>query len=373
MNFEDDVVMKRVLCIVSSLNAGGAETFLMKLYRTFDLNEYQMDFVVNVEGIYDSEVKQRGGKVYTTPLRTNHPLKSFWALKNVVSKGEYNFVLKLCDTPIGLVDIIAAKLGGATKVGVRSCNASADIGFAKRMLCAVMRPLFNWMLNYKIAPSELAARFTFGDKEFEKGNVQLLHNGINLDEYRFDEAGRVRIRSEFSLDRPFVVGHIGRFSKQKNHAFLLSVFREIVKRRNDAVLMLVGSGELENNIKSLVKEYDILDRVIFTGTRSDVPALLSAMDVFVFPSFFEGMPNTVIEAQACGLPCVISDSITQEAQLTGLVSYLSLKEDAAKWADVALSQSRTTNDKITEEIASAGYSIDQVTNRFCEIVFEGKT
>lgn len=372
MNFGDNEQMKRVLCIVSSLNAGGAETFLMKLYRTFDPNEYQMDFVVNAEGIYDSEVKQRGGVIYTTPLRTEHPMKSFWALKYVVSKGNYKYVLKLCDTPIGVIDVIAAKLGGATRVGVRSCNASANMGLAKRTFCNAVRPLFNHLLDYKIAPSELAARFTFGEKTVDRGGVQLLHNGINLDEYRFDEARRVRIRTEFSLDRSFVVGHIGRFSKQKNHAFLLSVFKEIVKRRNDAVLMLVGSGELENNIKSLAKEYGVLDRVIFTGIRSDVPALLSAMDVFVFPSFFEGMPNTVIEAQACGLPCVISDSITQEARITGLVSYLSLKEDAAKWADVALSQRRTMNDEITEEIASAGYSIDQVANRFCEIVFEGK-
>ena len=295
--------MKRVLCIVSSLNAGGAETFLMKLYRTFDLNEYQMDFVVNAEGIYDSEVKQRGGKVYTTPLRTEHPMESFWALKNVVSKGNYKYVLKLCDTPIGVIDVIAAKLGGAMRVGVRSCNASANMGLAKRTFCNAVRPLFNHLLDYKIAPSELAARYTFGNHEFEEGNVKIINNGIQFENYKFDETKRNDVRKQYGIEKAFVVGHIGRFAQQKNHAFLIKVFAEFLKLNNHAVLLLVGSGELEDMVRNQAIECAVEDRVVFAGVQMDVQAYLSAMDCFLLPSFFEGLPNTVVEAQANGLNC----------------------------------------------------------------------
>ncbi|MDY2911190.1 MAG: hypothetical protein SOT58_03940 [Agathobacter sp.] len=139
--------MKRVLCIVSSLNTGGAETFLMKLYRTFDRERYQMDFVVNEVGIYDEEVKNLGGKIYTTPLRTKHPINSFLALKRIVKENKYEYVLKLCDTPIGVIDVLAAKLGGARRVGVRSCNASANIGVLKRTVCFMLRPLLNALME----------------------------------------------------------------------------------------------------------------------------------------------------------------------------------------------------------------------------------
>lgn len=365
--------MKRVLCIVSSLNTGGAETFLMKLYRTFDRNSYQMDFVVNEAGIYDEEVKNLGGKIYTTPLRTKHPINSFFALKRIVKENKYEYVLKLCDTPIGVIDVLAAKLGGARRVGVRSCNASANIGKPRKAFCFVLRPLLNSISDYKVAPSELAARFTFGDREVDEGNVQLLHNGIDIKKYQFDKKQRECIRKQYSVDEDtFLVGHIGRFSKQKNHAFLIEVFKEIVRKRTDSVLLLVGSGELEYQIKNIAKQYGLLDKVIFTGVRSDIPALLSAMDVFVFPSFYEGMPNTVIEAQANGLPCVISDAITREAGITKSVTFIALKEDADKWADKALAQKRASVEESRKVMITAGYSINDVVNRFCEIIFESK-
>lgn len=365
--------MKRVLCIVSSLNTGGAETFLMKLYRTFDRNSYQMDFVVNEAGIYDEEVKNLGGKIYTTPLRTKHPINSFFALKRIVKENKYEYVLKLCDTPIGIVDVLATKLGGARRVGVRSCNASANIGMFRKVACYVLRPLLNKISDYKLAPSELAARFTFGDKEVDKGKVQLLHNGIDINAYQFSKEQRDEIRRLYSIDKDtFVVGHIGRFSKQKNHIFLIEVFSEIIKKRTDSVLLLVGCGELEKQIKDITEKYGLLDKVVFTGVRSDIPALLSAMDVFVFPSFYEGMPNTVIEAQTNGLPCVISDTITQEAGITKSVTFISLKEDAEKWAEKVVVQNRISVEESEKALSSAGYSIDDVSNRFCEIVFESK-
>ena len=187
-----------------------------------------------------------------------------------------------------------------------------------------------------------------------------LHNGVDLKMYHYDEEGRGRIREEFSLDGKLVVGHVGRFHEQKNHRFLLEVFREIRKRRDDAVLLLVGVGTLEVDVRRRVKELDLENVVIFAGQRFDVPQLLSAMDVFVFPSFHEGMPNTVIEAQATGLPCVIADTITAEADITGLVTYLPLEETAEHWAQTALNRVTEQRRDTAGDFLERGYDIESV-------------
>lgn len=363
--------MKRVLCIVSSLNTGGAETFLMKLYRTFDRDSYQMDFVVNEAGIYDEEVKKLGGKIYTTPLRTKHPINSFLALKRIVKENKYEYVLKLCDTPIGVIDVLAAKLGGARRVGVRSCNASANIGVLKRTVCFMLRPLLNALSDYKLAPSELAGRYTFGDMEFDKGKVVLLNNGIDISCYEFDEQKRAKIRSDFGIDDKYVVGHIGRFVAQKNHIFLINVFSEIIKIRKDAVLLLIGCGELEEPIREMVNTIGIQDSVIFAGTQLDVQGFLSTMDIFVLPSLYEGLPNTVVEAQANGLPCVLSDTITNDVKILESLVFLDLATTPECWAKeiCALQKERTSIDVIRPIYYERHFDIDSVKESFIKNVF----
>lgn len=363
--------MKRVLCIVSSLNTGGAETFLMKLYRTFNRDSYQMDFVVNEAGIYDEEVKNLGGKIYTTPLRTKHPINSFLALKRIVKENKYEYVLKLCDTPKGYFDLLASKLGGADRVCVRSCNASANIGRTEKVIYSLIRPLFNQIADVKIAPSRLAAEFTFGKNEVEKGKVHLLHNAINLKEYKFSSDGRNMVRSEFGVnDEDVLIGHIGRFNKQKNHHFLIEVFDEFKKKNRSAKLMLVGAGELQSEIYQVVKKKNLENSVIFTGIRTDIPNLLSAMDTFVFPSLYEGMPNTVIEAQAAGLPCVISNRITREVKLTDLVNFCDIDSGCVDWADVIEGCIIDCRESKESELRKAGYDINTEVSRFTKLIFE---
>lgn len=367
--------MKRVLCILANMNAGGAETFLMKIYRQLDRTKYQMDFCINVPNkcFYEDEIISLGGKIYRIPSKSESFQLYKKKLFEVVNSNGYKYVLRIASNGASFIDIKIAKMAGASVCAVRSSNSSDGKGLKVKIAHRLGRILYGKYVDVKIAPSDLAAIYTFGERAYKNGKVNILHNALDLDVYKYDSEGRKRIRAEFDIKESEVLcGHVGRFSPQKNHDFLIDIFYELCKERSNYKLLLVGNGELEEKIREKCADKGLQDKVIFTGVRSDVPALLSAMDVFVFPSFFEGMPNTVIEAQACGLPCVISDSITQEARLTGLVSYLSLKEDAAKWADAALSQSRTTKDEVTEKIASAGYSIDQVANRFCEIVFEGK-
>lgn len=361
--------MKRILCIVSSLDTGGAETFLMKIFRKLPC-DYKFDFVVSTEtGYYENEVRSLGGRIYRIPLRTKHPIASYQALVQIVRENKYQCVLKLCDTPIGVIDLLAAKRGGARQLCVRSCNAASSESTLRKVINGVLRPLLNRTATVKLAPSRLAAEYTFGKQEVDSGYVRFLNNAIDLNVYRFSESGRKRIRAEYGIeDTSFVVGHIGRFNKQKNHRFLIEIFREILNQRPGAKLLLVGNGELSEEVKRQVREYQTEDNVVFCGVRSDVPDLLSAMDVFLFPSLYEGMPNTVIEAQATGLPCVISDTITAEANITGLVNYLPLG-DADRWAEAVLHAVCPERMDTRDAFYEAKYDIESSAVAFVKAVF----
>ena len=362
--------MKRLLCILSSLDTGGAETFMMKIFRSLP-EDYKIDFIVSAKtGFYEKEVAELGGRIFRVPLRTKHPIKTFKAIYDVVKQNRYTHILKLCDTPIGLYDLLAAKMGGAKVLCVRSCNAGSSTSKLGAMVNDFLRAFFNYMADVKLAPSRLAAEFTFGKAEVETGKVKFIHNGVDLNVYKYDEENRRKVRSEFGItDEQLVVGHIGRFNQQKNHKFLIEVFAEVLKQKPDALLMLVGDGEKKSEIKEQIKSLGIEESVIFTGIRSDVPALLSAMDVFVFTSFYEGMPNTVIEAQATGLPCVIADTITEEAGITDLVVYLSLSVSPHEWANNVMASYKKGRIDTHNEFIKYAYDIDSVKEDFKEIVF----
>lgn len=363
--------MKRLLCIVGGLNQGGAETFLMKMLRTFDKTEYMMDFCVmsNEKGKYEDEIKALGGIIYHVVPKSKNPVKCFCNIKNIVKKHGYKSVIRVNEHSLSVIDLIAAKCGGAKKLIMRSSNA--DSGSKKqRILHKLFNSLPRTIPNVKIAPSTKAAVYTFGKKNVEKGKVAFLKNGLAIDEFTFNEEVRNKLRRELNLEGKFVIGHAGRFSAQKNHDFLIEIFYEISQNNENAVLLLVGTGEKQQEIIQKVKTLGIEEKVLFLGTRTDVPELLSAMDILLFPSFFEGMPNVVIEAQAAGLPCVISDSITREAAITELVKYISLEKNATEWAGAALSHSsKFVRRSYKQEFYNAGYTIESVVKNFIDLVF----
>lgn len=364
--------MKKVLCIVSSLDTGGAETFMMKIFRKLP-EQYSMDFVVSTnDGYYENEVIKLGGRIHRIPLRTKHPIRAFFELRSIVSENNYEYILKLCDTPIGLIDLLAAKLGGARKLCLRSCNASSNDGKVKNIVNIFLRPLLNKITDVKIAPSILAAEYTFGKKEVKNKNVYILKNAVDLDIFKYSYEGRKRIREEFGIgENAFVIGHIGRFSKQKNHRYLIRVFSDVLKINPLSKLLLVGEGELYEPILQQLKDLNIKDKTIFTGIRSDIADLLSSMDIFVFPSLYEGMPNTVIEAQATGLPCLISDTITSSAKITSLVEFFSLNSDPKDVSNdcIKLFNNNKTRKNYQDQITEQGYSIESTVSTFVKLIF----
>ena len=364
--------MKRLLCIISNMNAGGAETFLMKIYRHFDLSKYKIDFAVNFEeeNFYEKEINAFGGKIYRIPSKSQSVKKFREQLYKIIKDNDYKYVLRVTSSAMGFMDLKIAKKAGALRCSARSSNSSDGGGLKAFVAHRLGRILYNKYVDVKFAPSNLAAKYTFGKKAYKNGKVTILNNGVDLGVFHYDSEGGKDIREEFNIvDDKFVVGHIGRFMTQKNHVFLLDIFNEICKEKDNAVLMLVGVGELEQVIKDKINALGLEDKVIFTGARADVPKLLSAMDVFVFPSFYEGMPNTVIEAQSTGLPCVIADTITKEADITGLVNYLSLNDSAKVWAEKALSIVEKERRDTKTDFIKNGYDIESVVANFTQLVF----
>ncbi len=367
--------MKRLLCITSSMNTGGAETFLMKIYRQLDKTKFQMDFCVNVsENFYAEEIKKLGGKIFVVPCKSEGLIKSFGAVRKVVRDNHYEIVMRVNEHSLSVIDLIAAKMGGAKKLIMRSSNASS--GSKKRI---ILHKLFQFLPimvpNVKIAPSNLAAEYTFGKYAVRNNEVIKLHNGLDIDKFTFNPNVREQYRRELGVENKLVIGHVGRFNEQKNHDFLIDVFQCFHEDHPESILLLVGEGGLLEKIKGKVEKLGLSNFVQFLGVRNDIPQLLFAMDAFVFPSFYEGMPNTVIEAQTTGLPCLISDTISKESNVTGLVEFDSLKKSPKGWAD-DLFNLINAHFELRENailyMVKSGYDIAQCAQLFKEIIYEVK-
>lgn len=359
--------MKRVLCILSNMNAGGAETFLMKIYRQLDKNMYQMDFCINVKEpcFYEEEILQKGGKIYRIPSKSEGLRVFADKLYNVVKLNNYKYILRITSNAAGFFDLKIAKKAGAKVCCARSSNSSDGGSWKAVLIHRISRFLFDKYLDVRIAPSELAAMYTFGKRK----KVNILHNAIDLGTYHYKAEGRMKVRKECGfIDSDIVVGHVGRFMAQKNHSFLLDVFYYLHKENPKYKLLLIGKGELEETLKKKINDLKLNNAVVFAGVRNDIPDVMSAMDIFVFPSLYEGMPNTVIEAQATGLPCVIADTITREANIANLVTYLPLR-DAKEWADTVknnIGGPRVDTERLFRENK---YDIESQTDEFVRLVF----
>lgn len=220
---------------------------------------------------------------------------------------------------------VIAKMVGIKKVVVHSHN-TPDISKIKRVLIKMLNPLYCKIIDKKLTCSNQAAKSLFTKLD----DVILINNGIEIEKYKFDKSIREKYRKELNLENKIVYGNVGRLSKQKNQMFLIDIFYEIQKKQ-DAVLLLVGNGEFEKNIKAKVNELNIEDRVVFLGYREDVSSILNAMDVFVLPSLYEGLPISIIEAQTNGLPVIVSEGVTDEAKISN--NFIKIKSnDEKEWA-----------------------------------------
>lgn len=363
--------MKRLLCLLSGMNAGGAETFLMKIYRNIDRTQFQFDFCINVSEkcFYEDEIFSMGGKIYRIPCKSEGLKKFTKQLGAIIKDNRYEYVIRITSNAMGFFDLKIAKKAGARVCCARSSNSSDGASLKSKIVHRIGRMMYQRYVDISIAPSDLAAKYTFGEKAYSSGSVSILHNAVDLGIFHFDEKCRNDVRIEFGMPSDAVIiGHIGRFMEQKNHMFLTDVFKCIHDVVPNARLLLVGTGSLKDDLEKKVQSMGIGEYVIFAGVRFDIPRLLSAMDVFVMPSLFEGMPNAVIEAQATGLPCVIADTITREANITGLVRYLPL-DNPQMWAERVLDSISEQRVDTKQTFVERGYDIESTVRNFVKLVF----
>lgn len=350
--------MLRVIHSVAVMNRAGQETLLMNLFRKIDRQQIQFDFLCseNRPGDYDEEIAALGGHIIHLPPVTAGGVRKHWQFMRLARQ-----TLKAhpCDVFHihthhafdAVKEVLAAKAAGVKTVVVHCHSTSAQFHITAHKIC---RLILSLLPVKRFACSQAAGHWMFcGD------NFRVIPNGLDLDVCHYDAAVREEVRRQMGWDGKRIVGHVGRFNEQKNHRFLIDVFEKLHDKHSDTQLVLVGQGEMEEKIRALVAQKGLTAAVSFLGVRDDVIRLYQGMDLFLFPSQFEGLGIVLIEAQACGLPVLTSDAIPPEAFVTDMMQAMPLSESAQMWADKAeqmLSDAAPRGDT-HDSIAEAGYDI----------------
>lgn len=326
--------MIRVLHVVNDMHRAGLETMLMNYYRNIDRTKIQFDFLTHrpQKSDYDDEIIAMGGKVYYAPrlYPHNYPAYFKYMEKFFEEHPEYQIVHSHIDS-MSYLPLRAAKKAGIPVRIAHSHNTSIDKDF-KYILKQFFRSRITSVASHYCACGKEAGEFLFKGKD-----VTVIPNAIEVDRFLFNREMRKNKREELGLKDEFVLGHVGRLSYQKNHKFLIEIFSEVHKKNKNTVLLLIGVGEKEQEIKEQIRTLGLDNAVRFLGSRSDVNELYQAMDVFVMPSFFEGIPVTGVEAQFAELPCIFSTKVPEEVCFTDKCQFLELEESIERWAQVILS------------------------------------
>jgi len=345
----------RVLHVVTYMGRGGLETMIMNYYRHIDRSKVQFDFLVHrdFKADYDDEIEALGGRIYhlqrLVPWKKSYlnELESFF--KN---HPEYKIVHVHQDCLSSVILKIAKKCG--VKVRIAHSHSSSQDKNLKYLI-----KLYYKRFIPKYATQLFACGKEAGDWMFGGAKYQIINNAIDTKLYKYNSEKRNSIRNDLKIpEDTFVVGHVGRFNAVKNHTFLLDIIAELKKQHKNSMLLLIGDGELRAKIEDKAKELNVTDDVIFTGVRSDVPDLMQAMDCFVFPSLYEGLPVTLIEAQSSGLPCIVSSEVPSECDKTDLVEHISLSDSLDIWAKHILNKKGNERKNYSEAIAKSGYDIN---------------
>lgn len=325
--------MIRILQVVNDMHRAGLETMLMNYYRNIDRTKIQFDFLTHRpnKSDYDDEIISLGGKVYYAPrlYPQNYPKYFKWMKKFFAEHSEYKIIHSHIDT-MSYLPLKAAKKAGVPVRIAHSHNTSIDKNF-KYPLKMYFRSRINGVVTDRLACGREAGEFLFKNKSFK-----VIPNAVDADIFLYDAHLREKKRRELGLENNLVVGHVGRLSYQKNHKFLIQIFDALIKKEPAAKLVLVGVGEKEQEIREQVKSLGLDESVIFLGNRSDVNELYQAMDVFVLPSLFEGIPVVGVEAQFSDLPCLFSDKTPDEVKFNVRTKFIGLDKAPEFWANEIL-------------------------------------
>lgn len=354
----------RVLHNIVLMDPGGIETLVMNLYRHIDREQLLFDFLVHrpQEGFYEKEIQNYGGRIYRT--QPFHPLKTRGFEKECMDifSAHPEYRIFHAHQELNLWTLRYAQKAGIPTRIAHSHNAKTVLNLKYVFLRYEQLFIKNYCTDLFMC-STLAGEWSFGKKAVADGSVRWIKNGIETECFRYDEKVRTQVREELKLGEKRVIGHVGRFMQQKNHVFLLKIFQIIHKKDPNTVLVLCGEGRLEDKIRKQANEMGLADSVIFLGVREDTNRIYQAYDLFLFPSLWEGLPLTGIEAQTAGLPILMSDVITPEMIITGNVTMYSLKNSAEQWADQALQiLEKHQRTDCRSQVVKAGFDIQETAD-----------
>ena len=350
----------RVAQIMGKWLGGGVESVVMNYYRHIDRSKIQFDFICDEDStnIPYEEIEKLGGEVILIP-----PYQKVFEyhkeLKKVLKDGNYKIVHSHINT-LSVFSLFAAKCAGVLVRIAHSHSTTNKQEKKKNLVKQVLRPFSKVFATDYMACTEHACRWLFGNKVYGNGNVYLLNNAIDLDKFKYDEKLRKEKRKELEIpESTFIIGHVGRFVEQKNHDFIIDIFNKYQKKNSDSLLVLIGQGPLENEMKKKLEYYNISNKVLFLGQRDNISDYYNIFDFFLFPSLYEGLGMVLIEAQVNGLNCLASTEVPKIAKINPNVEFLSLDDESDKWVTTISNMKKNYNRKINENFfTEAGYDIN---------------
>ena len=365
--------MIRILQVIASMNAGGMESMIMNYYRKMDRNEIQFDFLLFTKQkvFYEDEILSLGGKIYKVTPRRENLIKNKQEVKQFFKQNHYD----IAEFHQGITYFYPLKMAKKYNVQTRIIhNHGIDRNFLKKFklyneIYAKNR-ISNLATNYFTCSNEVNNQL-FSKSVIKNKKIEIVENAIDVEKYKFNQFDKTKLREELKIDRDVLVyGHIGTFTYPKNHDFLIKIFKKIIEKQPNSVLLLIGEGPLKDCIQKQVKDENLLHQVKFLGVRKDVEKILSLMDCLLFPSLFEGIPLTLIEAQANGIPIIMSDRISKHTVVNDNCIQVSL-ENPDKWIDkslkVVMQNQEETRMQKNEDMRKTNFDIDKAVEKLKNI------
>ena len=375
----------RILQILTEpFENGGQELLICNLYRNINREKVQFDFIAPYTGKNENlknEIINNGGKFYSINIDFNknklfNRINFFGKLKTILKENKYDIVHINSVSLLGLtLGTLIAKMAKIKHIIIHSHNDGTD-NLKYRITKKITDRILLKYPNYYFACSNRAAEWKFPKQVIENKKYAVIKNGIDVEKFQFNEKIRQKYRENLNVTDKIVIGHVGRFEKQKNHEFIIEVFEEVLKLNKNACLILIGEGSLKKDIEDSVIRKEIKDNVIFLNIRDDVQNLLCAMDCFLFPSIYEGLCIAVVEAQNSGLPVVCSNKLVKEVEITSNIKKINLNTDKKEWAKIIIKQieeNKKQNRTLQSEIIrKAGYDIKTVAENLTNFYLELK-
>ena len=361
--------MERVAVIMGKMHSGGKKNLVMEYYRNIDKSKIQFDFFCDADSnaIPQEEIEKLGGRVYQIAPYQNI-FKNMRQMKDICKKNNY----KIIHAYNGTMNLFPMFVGWQCGIPIRisesiSMAHSAD---KKTILKNILKPFSKMFATNFMANGEACGRWQFGDKLFDEGKVKVFKTVINTDVNKYNEELRNATRKEYGIENNIVIGHIGRLTEQKNTLFIIDIFNALVKKEPKAKLLIIGDGNLREAMLAKIDEYGIKDHVLYLGRREDIPRFYNAMDCFLLPSLYEGLPVVGVEAENCGLPMFFSTEIPEESSACkDLGVFMSLEKTPDEWAEAvlkAVKKNMPIRMGKTESVKAAGFDSSVEASKLLE-------